>query len=555
MIECPNCGSELKYDIIMGEMNCSHCDSFFDPYEVSKAGAEERTEYEVTIFTCPQCGGEIVSQDTTAAAFCSFCGASTILTSRIEKEKKPDFIIPFQKTKEECKEAYKKVMKHAIYAPKELKNIRNIESFRGIYMPYWVYYLEQDGELLMKGSESHREGDYIITTHYNINMELDSYYKGIAYDASSSFSDDISSKIAPYNVKNMKEFSPAFLSGFYADIADVEDSVYQSDAGKLAARQTAKCIRQRPELVGISVEDPSDRIAGAHTRIKAVDSAMFPVWFMAYRNRDRVAYATVNGQTGKVMVDLPVDMKKYFLGTAVIAVILMILLNLFATFIPHVLVSILSVFAAIVSIVYCAEFNAMAKKESYQDDKGALAGLENVTKKKRKQWRKEFGDDLEPVEIGSSIIEQKKRAGQDAQLRDFGKKHAQNIVPIIMFVTMIVIVLMGRFSSGIGVFSPSVVISGIVVILAGILFGVDMSRAKKITVKKSMPASFFVFLAVVITFVIAMLNPVNDLYYYAAAIGITIGSMVALIDLILNYNILATRKLPQFDYHGGDDRA
>jgi hypothetical protein len=50
--------------------------------------------------------GEILSTDDMAAGFCSFCGASTVLYSRIEKEHRPAYIIPFTKTKEDCKKAY-----------------------------------------------------------------------------------------------------------------------------------------------------------------------------------------------------------------------------------------------------------------------------------------------------------------------------------------------------------------------------------------------------------------------------------------------------------------
>ena len=58
---------------------------------------------------------------------------------------------------------------------------------------------------------------------------------------------------------------------------------------------------------------------------------MFPVWFMSYRNGDRVAYATVNGQTGKAVADLPVDIRKFIGGSLLLAVPVFILLNLFLT--------------------------------------------------------------------------------------------------------------------------------------------------------------------------------------------------------------------------------
>lgn len=78
-------------------------------------------------------------------------GASTILYSRISHEKRPNYIIPFQKTKEQCKEAYARRMKHSIFAPKELRDPSYIDSFRGIYMPYWAFYISQKGSLSLDG--------------------------------------------------------------------------------------------------------------------------------------------------------------------------------------------------------------------------------------------------------------------------------------------------------------------------------------------------------------------------------------------------------------------
>lgn len=101
MFACKNCGGNVKYDIASGQLACEYCHSLFDPYayEDKTSDAEVSKDFDATIFTCPQCGGEIISTDNTAAGFCSFCGASTVLYSRISKEHRPDYIIPFQKQK------------------------------------------------------------------------------------------------------------------------------------------------------------------------------------------------------------------------------------------------------------------------------------------------------------------------------------------------------------------------------------------------------------------------------------------------------------------------
>ena len=59
-------------------MLCEHCNTHYNPYKLGEGNsAEENKEYDVTVFKCPQCGGEIMSTDNTIADFCSFCGASS----------------------------------------------------------------------------------------------------------------------------------------------------------------------------------------------------------------------------------------------------------------------------------------------------------------------------------------------------------------------------------------------------------------------------------------------------------------------------------------------
>ena len=371
MYACPNCGGNLRFDIRTQQLGCAYCQTQVDVYsfEDNTPATEKQTEFDATVFSCPQCGGEILSTDTSAAEFCSFCGASTILHSRLSKEKRPSYIIPFQKTKEDCKQAYGALMKKAIFAPDALKNPKHIDGFRGIYMPYWTFHLTQEGSFSLNGSTSKRRGDYIYTDHYRLSGEIDAYYKGLSYDASSSFDDHISEKIAPYDVKGMKAFTPAFLSGFYADTADVDAQTYENEAKNIAIENSTNAIYQ--EFSGVRLESLLTPDA-LQTQVKEVDRTMFPVWFMSYRNAGRVAYATVNGQTGKVVTDLPVDPQKYWTGSLLLAVPIFLLLNLLFTITPFALLVITTILAIISLVIYTYEINAIQKKETIKTKKSVF---------------------------------------------------------------------------------------------------------------------------------------------------------------------------------------
>ena len=68
MYECQNCGGNLKFDIDSQQLKCDYCLTVYDPYQVIKENdAVESEMFDATIFTCPQCGGEILSTDNSAA--------------------------------------------------------------------------------------------------------------------------------------------------------------------------------------------------------------------------------------------------------------------------------------------------------------------------------------------------------------------------------------------------------------------------------------------------------------------------------------------------------
>ena len=556
MYECPNCGGNLKFNITAQQLSCAYCNAQFDPYEVTKEkDAEENTFYDVTVFTCPQCGGEIYSTDNTAAGFCSFCGASTVLDSRISRERRPGFIIPFIKTKEDCKKAYSKMIRHALFAPKELKNEKYIDSFRGIYMPYWVYYITQKGMIYLKGTKSHRSGDYIITDHYNLRGKLNNYYKGLSYDASSSFADNISERIAPFDVKNMKGFTPSFLSGFYADTADVDQSVYEEDAKEEANNQTKKYLNSRSDMKSFTLEKYNDLSPKYHTKSETVDAAMFPVWFLSYRNGDRVAYATVNGQTGKVVADLPVDIRKYMGGSLLLAIPVFLLLNFFFTFTPATVLNIVTLVSLLSIILHAVEMKQIVRKEEYQDDKGAMEA-----QRKRESVEMEAASaEEEMVKAQTSYI-----AGQERIKTRKAKDRKENEGKLMKDKDVLLIIGTFFFVAVVLVFGSDIidiilgagkVLSLIALIAAGIVSYISFKNNRKLDTKKKVPGFVGAFIAIVIAFLILLVNPVSDIFYYVGVIISLIAVFFTLLDLIRNYNILATRKLPQFDYKGGDDRA
>jgi len=91
MISCPGCGQSLRFDPKLQRLVCDYCSNTYDPEElksgktaaatvnynndeeVEAAANSDDESFEGTLFTCPQCGGEILSDNDTAITFCGFC--------------------------------------------------------------------------------------------------------------------------------------------------------------------------------------------------------------------------------------------------------------------------------------------------------------------------------------------------------------------------------------------------------------------------------------------------------------------------------------------------
>lgn len=528
MFECPNCAYNIKFDIASQQMKCAACESMFDPYAIQReVDAESSEYYETNVFTCPQCGGQIISDDTEAATFCLFCGSSTMLTERISKEKRPAYIIPFQKTKEDCKKAYKRKMRKAFFVPKEYKNREFIDGFKGVYMPYWSYCFSKEGEVSFTGRTSKRDGDYLDCEKYKLTGNLSMEFNGDAYDGATSFYDDLSVGLTPYEFEGRREFTPSFMSGFYADCADVSQDLYFKDAKEYARKHTVKMLKKEEAFKKYDLPLSENFLFEVDSR---ADRTLYPVWFMSYRIKDRISYAMVNGQTGKVVADLPMDKGKFLFSSFLLAIPIFILLNMLFIFNTKELLG-LSLFMLFMSLlVYASELSAVFEKEHLWNDRAFLNS--------NKKWKS-----------------QKKRQ----------KKENQKL-PGAIFLDLFGI----RFDNGWKV-SPLLVIILVVGFLIAIplettlwpmtaffaYYGIRSVRGQLMRMKKSKTPFAVILSAVAIIAVIAvlLLNPVYDMWYYGVTILTLVSVAVNFIYIIKDYNRLAMRKLPQFNKKGGDDRA
>lgn len=328
--KCPCCNAALVFGGGTQQMTCEYCDNTFDLDTVmacaeSDAAADStRVQWEeettaswsaeeqsgIRCFLCDACGGELITDDHTAATFCPYCGNAAILPGRVSGGLKPEGVIPFQTTKEDAKRAFLNLCKGKPLLPRFFTREHQLEKITGMYVPFWLYDCSAGLSGSYKATRIHTWADssytYTKTDHYLLRRQAEAAFSGIPMDGSTKMDDSFMESIEPFRYEDMVDFETAYLSGYLADKYDVE------------AKSGEERIRQRVEnsmndqlqstFLGYATVIPTARqININHSRAKYV---LLPVWLLNTRYRGKTYTFAMNGQTGKMTGALPACPKR-----------------------------------------------------------------------------------------------------------------------------------------------------------------------------------------------------------------------------------------------------
>ena len=547
MNSCPNCGGHVLFDIASQQCKCEHCNSFFDPASYQQEGAESRTQYQATVYTCSKCGAELISMEQEAVAFCSYCGAQGVLEGRLSKENRPAWIVPFHVSREDCKKAYADRIRKAWYAPKEFRDPAYIERFRGIYVPYWLYSVDFVPQITLPATKTYTKGSYSYHESHNVTVGLDGIYRGVPYDASSFFDDTIAENIAPYHQSSIVPFQSGYLPGFYADTADVVSETYLNDAATRATNNVMREIVDMYKGKKMTIKEPSSAEAKSllQTHCTKAESTLFPVWFLTWRKKDRVAYVVMNGETGKMAADLPVDKWRFMLGSLAAAAAIFVIMSLFVSMSAPTALFLASVLATMALGLFLQEVTAIHDRENHIFDRGFFIRGEssNITAEKAEQIR----------EVRLRKKKQRSKRAEGATKVSFSLittlivLFASIGMPALAFLIAIFGFIFETMPSSRAI--PGCFLTALIGSICFVRLFPLLPRLKKNTLFQALPA----FVSVIAAFLIAVARPVSDLYYYYGTILCLAGVVVTCFALIAKYNLMATRAVPEFHDRGGSE--
>lgn len=328
--KCPCCNATLVFGAGTQNMKCEYCDNTFDLDTVQICAESESIQNDTKLqwedtsrqawndeeqsglsgFVCDACGGELITDDHTAATFCPYCGNAAILPSRISGGIKPDGVIPFKTTKDDAKRAFLALCKGKPLLPGFFTQEQQIEKITGMYVPFWLYDCDADFDGSYKATRlmTWSDADYIYTKtdHFLLRRQADAAFSGIPMDGSTKMEDSFMESLEPFRYEDIADFETAYLSGFLADKYDVD-----AKAGEDRIRQRVETSiedqLQNTFLGYDSVIPTARQFRIEHSKAKYV---LLPVWLLNTKYRGKTYTFAMNGQTGKMTGSFPVCPKR-----------------------------------------------------------------------------------------------------------------------------------------------------------------------------------------------------------------------------------------------------
>lgn len=338
--KCPSCGSPIVYIPGSESLTCASCGNTYDVAALTRAASEEynqqafdwgnykqnfeeqKQRFENTaVYICGSCGAQIECEKTTAATHCPYCDNVVVLSDRLDGGLKPNSVIPFALNEQDAKNAVLNHFKGKKLLPNDFHSSNKLSKITGIYVPFWLFDSNVDGKMKFEGTRvrhySDSDYEYTETRHYHVYVDGEMRFEKIPVDGSERMDDDLMDALEPFDYGKLIDFNEGYLSGFLADRFD-------DDPDESLPRASSRMEKSAETVFTDSADDhfTSIKKLGSAINLKdpSVNYALLPVYLLNTTYKGKNYRFAVNGQTGKVVGELPISRAKkllYFWSLAI----------------------------------------------------------------------------------------------------------------------------------------------------------------------------------------------------------------------------------------------
>jgi Zn finger protein HypA/HybF involved in hydrogenase expression len=331
---CPKCGAVTRYNVSAGGVACEHC-SYTTQIEAKTVG-RRAADFEFTLETihkaeqgwgesklemhCDACGADMVVQEKILAVTCPFCTSNRVnIRPAVSDQLQPLFLIPFEIQPASNVERARLWLGSGWYHPKELSSDTVISQFTGIYLPFFTFDAGIDARWKAEVGYERQERYYDAgakewRSRTVIDWRWESGAVSVPVDdmllpGSSHVSRVILERIYPFHLQSLKEYQPAFLAGWQAHGADIPLT---------RAWDEAKAVMREQGRQACQADIPTHHVRNFSMKADFKNETwryiLLPVYLASYCFKEKVYQVMINGQTGTISGQKPVDWWKVWLA-------------------------------------------------------------------------------------------------------------------------------------------------------------------------------------------------------------------------------------------------
>ena len=258
-------------------------------------------------FNCPACGAQLMVDQVTAVTSCPYCGNNAVVPGQLSDVLKPDYIIPFKLDRDAAIAALKQYYGGKPLLPDSFTANNHIEEVQGVYVPFWLYTGTATGDANFDARNirtwSDSRNQYTDTDHFDLHRVAKMDFDLVPVDGSTKMPDAHMDAIEPFDYSELVPFSVGYLPGYITDRYDLD--VEQCDE-RARTRVENTCVS---ELQGTATGYMEVILSNASTNTQwtNIAYALLPVWMLHTKWNGQDYLFAMNGQTGKLIGDLPVD--------------------------------------------------------------------------------------------------------------------------------------------------------------------------------------------------------------------------------------------------------
>lgn len=331
--KCPNCGGEAMFEPNSQKMKCLYCGSLFEIDNLTIAKEHELEELlssgdvwdETDVYQCKTCGAKEIISKQEVNIKCSFCGTSNIIKSEELPGIKPQGVTPFKLDKAKASEIAVRWAKKKFYAPRNFKKSVKAENIHGIYNPVFTFdaqtFSTYNGTLGKNYTRTnYRDGKMVSrveTRYFKIKGSQDLLFDDLLVQASTTLPSQIVNEIAPFPTKEAVSYQSELLRGYSANTYNKSGQECWKECKNLMHKRIENAILKRYDY-DIKVSLNIDT-KYMNEKYKYI---LVPIYVGHYNYKQKLYNFYVNGFNGRIGGKTPVSKVK--VGLTIFIVLLLI---------------------------------------------------------------------------------------------------------------------------------------------------------------------------------------------------------------------------------------